>query len=201
MGRAAFLKEAESLLERSGAFEQVRLELELIGDVPPFAKRLKLLDSGLRSRVAFEVSGTGCGRAQVATAWVKLKAFKEAWVYGQAGRAGLPVAVTHPRRGEVDLAGARLLPTDIAEHVDGLWLAQDVRAGLPALHRQLQPEPMVKRDEIVRVVVTAPGLQVSTRGRAMQQGTLGEMVPVIVERAESSLLAIVVGKGEVHVED
>lgn len=199
MSEAAVLKETAVLLSDTGAFEGVRIELELIGEVPAFAQQLKLLDGGLRSRVPVQLSGSACGRAHVATAWLKLKAFKEVWVYGQAVKAGQPVALAHPRRTEIDLAAARLRPGDIATSIDGLWLVQDVRGGAPILNRQLQQEPLVKRDEMVRVVVQAPGLQISTRGRAMRQGALGETVPVLVDRADSSLLAVVAGKGEVHV--
>lgn len=201
MSPEAVVQQAATLLERTGAFEGMRLELELIGEVPGFAQHLTLLDGGMRSRVPVQLSGAACGRAQVATAWIRLKAFQEVWVYGQAAKAGQPASLAQPHRAEVDLAGARLVPGDVAAELDGLWLVQDVRSGSPALARHLQPEPLVKRDEMVRVVVMAPGLQISTRGRAMRQGALGESVPVLVERADSSLLAVVAGKGEVHVQE
>ncbi|MNP73266.1 flagellar basal body P-ring biosynthesis protein FlgA [compost metagenome] len=56
------------------------------------------------------------------------------------------------------------------------------------------------RDAPVTVVVYGPGLMLRTEGKALRPGVLGERVPVMLDGAESSLLAVVAGKGEVHVE-
>jgi len=196
----ALTAQVQAQLRQATEVDGLRLELQLIGDVPPLsAPVVTLLDKNVRSRLAVRISGDVCGRQQVVTAWFRLRAFKDVWVYGQAAKAGEPVTLAQPRREEVDLAGSQLRSADIAETLDGLWLAQDARKGMPVLTRQLQPEPLVKRDEMVRVVVHGPGLQISTQGKAMRQGMLGENVPVLLDQADSSLLAVVAGKGEVHV--
>lgn len=198
--KKALLKETDLQLKRSIGFDDVRLRLELIGDMPRYVQQVKLLDSAIRSRVAVELTSVACGRAKVTTAWVKVRAFKDGWVYRKEAKAGQAVSQARPRRGEIDLTRSRLAPSDLAQDIEGLWLVENVRDDMPALNRHLQREPMVKRDEVVRVVVLAHGLQISTRGRAMRQGMLGDSVPVLVERSHSSLMAVVAGKGEVHVE-
>jgi flagella basal body P-ring formation protein FlgA len=196
----ALLQEVEAQLRQSVAVEGLQLELEPISTLPAMAEpEVRLLGRGLRSRMAVELSGDVCGRRQLATVWFKLRAFQDAWVYGVNAKAGRPLALAQPRRERVDLAGAQIMPGDLTDATQALWLLQDVRAGMPILARHLQPEPLVKRDEVVRVVVRGPGLMVSTQGKAMRPGMLGDNVPVLLDGADSSLLAVVAGKGEVHV--
>lgn len=196
----ALVQEVEAQLQQGLGGAGLEFELEPMGALPGLSQPVvRLLGRSLRSRVAVELAGEACGRHQVSTVWFKLRAYRQAWVYGLNSKAGQPLVSARPRRERVDLAGAQLQPSDLAEDLQGLWLLQDVRAGLPILARQLQPEPLVKRDEVVRVVVRGPGLKVSTQGKAMRPGMLGESVPVMLDGANSSLLAVVAGKGEVHV--
>ncbi|HLD64646.1 MAG TPA: flagellar basal body P-ring formation chaperone FlgA [Pseudomonas sp.] len=196
----ALLQQVSAQLRQAFNADGLRLELEPVGELPAMTQpSIRLLGRGLRSRVAVELAGEVCGRAQVATAWFKLRAFQDAWVYGRNTKAGGFVENAGLRREQVDLAGAQVAVADLAREPQGLWLVQDVRAGMPVLNRHLQPEPLVKRDEMVRVVVHGPGLLVSTQGKAMRPGMLGEKVPVLLDGADSSLLAVVAGKGEVHV--
>lgn len=194
------LQQVSAQFQQAFGAEGVRLELEPVGALPAMAQpSIKLLSRGLRSRVAVELAGEVCGRAQVVTVWFKVRAFQDAWVYGRNAKAGGLLNSAELQREPVDLAGAQLAVADLAREPQGLWLVQDVRAGMPVLNRHLQPEPLVKRDEVVRVVVRGPGLMVSTQGKAMRPGMLGESVPVLLDGADSSLLAVVAGKGEVHV--
>ncbi len=196
----ALQQEIEAQLRQAAGSGEWQLELEPMGALPALSQpSVRVLGPGLRSRVAVELSGETCGRHQVSTVWFKLRAYREAWVYGLNTKAGRPLAAAQPRRERVDLAGAQMVAGDLVEEPQGLWLTQDVRAGQPVLARQLQPEPLVKRDEVVRVVVLAPGLVVSAQGKAMRPGMLGESVPVLLEGARSSLVAVVAGRGEVHV--
>lgn len=195
----ALMQEVLAQLQVQGG-AGLELELEPIGTLPGLSQpSARVLSRGLRSRVAVELAGEACGRQQLSTVWFKLRAYREAWVYGVNAKSGQPLTFAQPIRERVDLAGAQLQPGDLAEDLQGLWLQQDVRAGMPVLARQLQAEPLVKRDEMVRVVVRGPGLMVSTQGKAMRPGMLGENVPVLLDGADSSLPAVVAGKGEVHV--
>lgn len=185
------------------ALEGTQLELTPIGELPALANpSVRLLGQSLRSRLAVELKGVPCagGPAQTRTLWFKARGWREAWVYGRDGRAEQPLAAVEPRRERIDIAGLHLSASDLAEQIDGLWLNQATRSGAPLLKRQLQPEPLVQRNGVVDVVVQGPGLRLQTQGKVMRQGQLGERVPVLVDGAESSLMAVVSGKGEVHVE-
>lgn len=192
--------DVQAALYHSIEAAELSLEIEPIGEIPAMTKpKVQLLGQSLRSRVAAHISGERCGGAYEVTQWFRVRAYRQAWVYGRNAKAGRPVSETELRRERVELLGAHLQPADLQLEPQGLWLAQDVRAGMPVLVRHLQAEPLVKRDELVRVVVQGQGLQVSVQGKAMRSGMLGDEVPVMLERGASSVPAVVAGKGEVHV--
>ena len=185
------------------AADGVQLELLPIGEMPAMSRpQVRMLTPGLRSRVAVGLQGKPSGhpRASTVTVWFKLRALGEVWVYGRNARPGHALADAEPRREQVDVAALQLRLSELPENLDGLWLTEAANAGMPVLNRHLQAEPLVKRDAVVSVVVYGPGLMLRTQGKVMRAGVLGETVPVLVEGAESSLLAVVSGKGEVHVQ-
>ncbi len=185
------------------ALDGAQLELTPIGALPTLAApRVRLLGPSLRSRLAVELEGVPCtgGPSQTQTLWFKARAWREAWVYGRDGHAERALADAQPRRARIDVAALQLQPLDLAQQIDGLWLNQATRAGAPVLKRHLQPEPLVQRNAVVNVVVQGPGLRLQTQGKVMRQGQFGERVPVLVDGAESSMMAVVSAKGEVHVE-
>jgi len=202
-GERQLLARIDAAARQQLALDGTELELVPIGAVPALAApSVRLLGQSLRSRLALELKGVPCagGPVQTQTLWFKARAWREAWVYGRDGRAEQALAEAEPRRERIDVAGLQLLPGDLAEQIDGLWLNQATRGGAPVLKRQLRPEPLVQRNAVVDVVVEGPGLRLRTQGKVMRQGLLGERVPVLVDGAESSLMAVVSGKGEVHVE-
>jgi flagella basal body P-ring formation protein FlgA len=185
------------------ARDGVSLELTPLTALPAMhAPKVRLVGQTVRSRVAVELEGQVCGAGQVVrtTVWFKLRALKEAWVYGRNGKAQTPLAGTEPRRGTVDLAALQVEASELPERLDGLWLLQSVNAGTPILKRHLGEEPLVQRSSPVTVLVYGQGVMLRVQGKAMGPGALGDTVPVLVNGAESSLLAVVSGKGEVHVE-
>jgi flagella basal body P-ring formation protein FlgA len=197
---------AQSITERvrpAFANEQLDIQLTPIGDLPVMASpRVRLLSTHLRSRVAVELKGTVCGQthASQVTVWFKVQAWGQAWVYGRNGRTDQALSDTQPRRERLDVVAAKVSPDDLASNLEGAWLGQMVNAGMPILNRHLKAEPLVLRDATVTVVVYGPGLMLRTEGKAMRPGVLGEPIPVLVNGAQASLLAVVAGKGEVHVQ-
>ncbi|WP_237614117.1 flagellar basal body P-ring formation chaperone FlgA [Pseudomonas fluorescens] len=194
---------ALQVLQAQLAAPDTELQFTPMGELPAMEHpQVRLSSQGIRSRVPVSFSGTVCGhdRPSVVTVWFKVQAWRQAWVYGLNGRAEQAVADVQPRLERVDLAAAQLAPGDLPTDVAGQWLNQSVNAGMPVLKRHLKAEPLVYRDAPVTVVVYGPGLMLRTEGRALRPGVLGERVPVILDGAESSLLAVVAGKGEVHVD-
>lgn len=196
-------EQATVQIQAAQPLEGVQLHYQSIGNLPSVqAPQIRLLTSGLSSRIALEVQGTPCSGEGVVTqtVWLKLSAIKQAWVYGRNARPDQPVAETQPRQAPIDLAAMQIAPQDLPDDIDGLWLKASANAGMPILRRHLQSEPLVKRNSLVDVLVLGPGLRIRTQGRAMQAGGLGDSVPVMVDGANSSLLAIVGAEGEVYVQ-
>jgi len=200
---AVVLGQVTDRLKAQWSTPQVELQLTAMSDLPAMSQpQIKVLSQGLRSRVPVAFTGTLCGhdRPSSVTVWFKVQAWSQAWVYGRGGRADQALADLQLRREVVDLAGAQLSLDDLSGDVAGAWLNQSVNAGMPVLKRHLKAEPLVLRDTPVTVVVYGPGLMLRTEGKALRPGVLGERVPVLLNGAESSLVAVVTGKGEVHVE-
>lgn len=197
---------AQVAAQLSKAFgdDGVELHLDTIGDIPQLrGASVKLLSQNLRSRVAAEVTGHSCdatAELRTVTLWFKVKALREVWVYGSNAASGMSVAEASPYREQRDIAQLQVRPAELGEKLEGQWLKEYVRAGRPVLQRQLQREPLVKRDDRVQVVVAGRGFVLSTSGTAIGPGHLGEEVPVMVEGAGSSVLAVVSGEREVHVQ-
>lgn len=199
----AQLKLIDAQLRQQLAAPGLKLELTPMASLPVLAQpSARLLTHGPRSRLAIELSGRACdgGRQVSSTQWFKLRALTEAWVYGRNSKAERPLTEAEPRQETVDVAALQVSPEDLAADLQGMWLRQAVNENMPVLKRQLQAEPLVERSAPVSVVVYGPNLMLRTQGKAMRPGALGETIPVMVDGADSSLLAIVTAKGEVHVE-
>lgn len=191
-------RQVAPLIEADGA----QLQLRLIGTLPNMAHpALRLLTQGLHSRVAVELSGKVCGQSEpvMATVWFEVHALREVWVYGRNTKGDRPLSEAEPHRQTLDIAALQISADELVSNPDGQWLKQSVSSGSPVLKRQLQAEPLVSRAEPVTVLVYGPGLMLRTQGKAMRPGAMGDTVPVMLDGANSSLLAVVAGKGEVHV--
>ncbi|MDZ4298835.1 MAG: flagellar basal body P-ring formation chaperone FlgA [Moraxellaceae bacterium] len=180
--------------------EPTQVVLEPMGPWPELQAVQVTMPSSLRSRVPVTLTGLSCrhGRHVKETQWYSVRALREAWVYGRPSVADRDVMDAAPRRAEIDLAALQLLPSELVDDLQGLWLRRSVHTGQPILRQHVRIEPLVRRDAAVNVVVQSSGLMLRARGRALQHGAMGEQVSVLVNGAEGSIPAVVTGKGEVH---
>lgn len=74
-----------------------------------------------------------------------------------------------------------------------------LRAGTILLEEYLEPAVLVRRGELVTVRCRQGALMVTTVGRAMEDGALGQVIEVRNEKSRQSFLARVSGSGEVLV--
>ncbi|RZU38508.1 flagella basal body P-ring formation protein FlgA [Fluviicoccus keumensis] len=168
-------------------------------------QRADFPENHVRSRLPVGLTGIDCvsGHEISRAVWFRLSLYRPVWVYGQATGVDEPLAVAKPEKQTRDLAAltypVRELVGDSASFAS-LWLAKPVDRGQPVLVSHLQPEPFVFRNREVNVVVKADGLRLRVRGKALQSGQPGETVPVMIEGATASSMAVVSGKGEVLIE-
>ncbi|MBN2706256.1 MAG: flagellar basal body P-ring formation protein FlgA [Deltaproteobacteria bacterium] len=78
-------------------------------------------------------------------------------------------------------------------------LAVGLRAGEPLLARQLRPFILIKRGELVQVVLEDGGVRIRTKGVAMKNGALQDVIPVKNPVSLKLYQARIVGSGEVTV--
>jgi len=185
------------------AGQSLRVSLGVIRELPVIVQaRVSLLSNTLRSRMAVSITGRSCDldRQVAETLWLMVKATREAWVFGRNAAQDSAISEAAPRREVIDIAALQLADSELADSIEDQWLRQPVFAGRPVLKRQLKSAALVRRDQQVTVRVRGPGLELRTQGRALQSGMLGDAIAVLVSGAEISMPAVVVGKGEVHVD-
>lgn len=74
-----------------------------------------------------------------------------------------------------------------------------LRAGVPVTADMLMEPILVSRNDVVTIVYRAPGLTLTSRGRALAAGSRGDLVSVINSQSNRTLEAEVVGPGVVAV--
>lgn len=86
-----------------------------------------------------------------------------------------------------------------ANGVIGLTARRALAAGVPILVSDLQRAALVRRGELVTLVLTAPGMQLTARGRALADGGEGDVVRVTNESSRSIVEGIVLADGRISV--
>lgn len=100
------------------------------------------------------------------------------------------------------LVDCRKLQQEVMNHLpEGMiyQLTCNLRAGDPLPSKRLQPYRLIKRGELVQVLLQHRGINISTRGVAMGNGTLKEIITVKNPTSRKFFQAQVVGSGKVVV--
>lgn len=115
-----------------------------------------------------------------------------------AARTGLEAMQLH--LAEVDMvccAGVALVQPPSGAH----RLRQDVRAGMPLTDRAIEMTPEVLGMQNVELRVRRGGVELSTGAIALQDGRLGQRIPVRPSYARESVVAVVTAPGRVQIDD
>lgn len=99
------------------------------------------------------------------------------------------MAASRVPRGSVEDAG-RLV---------GFTARRQLRAGLPLRESDVQKPLVVRKGDTVMIVFSAPGIELTSRGRAMTDGGLGDTVAVVNAQSLKQIDAVVMGAGAVNV--
>ena len=102
----------------------------------------------------------------------------------------------------VSLVDCQSLRQEVASHMpEGMiyQLTCNLRAGDPLPNKRIQPYRLIKRGDLVQVVLQQGGVKINTRGVAMGNGTLKEIITVKNPTSRKYYQAQVVGFGEVVV--
>jgi flagellar basal body P-ring formation protein FlgA len=86
------------------------------------------------------------------------------------------------------------------EQALGMQMRRPVRAGQPLKTADLVKPDLVQRDQSVTVIYESPGLYLTTRGKALDSGTEGDVVNVINLQSKRTVTGIVSGRGQVTID-
>ena len=82
----------------------------------------------------------------------------------------------------------------------GMQLRRAMRAGTPIRAADIVKPDFVVRDQAVTIIYQVPGLYLTTRGKAIENGAEGDSVSVLNLHSKRTLTGIVTGRGQVTVQ-
>lgn len=86
-------------------------------------------------------------------------------------------------------------PADLIDHM----ARNGIQAGRPVRANQVRLPDLVERNDLITMVVETPFMTVTARGRALENGALGQTVRVANLASDKELLAVVQGRNTVAV--
>ncbi|PWB29847.1 flagella basal body P-ring formation protein FlgA [Stenotrophomonas sp. SPM] len=206
---------AESIADQVRTELQARLQAQgSTADVSVAAVRLQSLPAG---EVRFEV-GDVAGRWPRARASVPLRVhvndrllrtlsvpvtardMRPALVFEADYVARTNVDAIALQHSEVDMA-CRTGRVILERPVHSYRLRQDVRAGTPLTDALMEPTPEVQGMQNVELQVHHRGIALSAPAVALQDGRLGERIPVRPSYASEAVVATVTAPGKVQIHD
>ena len=76
---------------------------------------------------------------------------------------------------------------------------QSLRQGQPIRRSDLMKPEIVKRDDNVALIYDAPGIMLTTRGKALDSGGEGDIVNVLNPQSKRTIQGVVIGPGRVDI--
>lgn len=104
--------------------------------------------------------------------------------------------VGQERRPKAEIAGEAAL----RGRAIGMLLRRPMRAGMPLRVADLAKPDLVQRDQNVTIIYEVPGLYLTTRGKAIDNGADGDTVNVLNVQTKRTLTGIVTGRGQVTIQ-
>lgn len=86
-----------------------------------------------------------------------------------------------------------------AEKLVGFSAKRQLRAGLPLRESDVQKPLVVRKGDAVTMIFRAPGIELTSRGKAMTDGGIGDTVAVVNAQSLKQIDAVVTGAGAVNV--
>lgn len=88
----------------------------------------------------------------------------------------------------------------VRDRAVGMQMRRPMRAGRPLRVADLVKPDLVQRDQAVTVIYQAAGLYLTTRGKALDNGTEGDVVSVLNPQSRRTVTGVVSGRGQVTIQ-
>jgi flagella basal body P-ring formation protein FlgA len=82
----------------------------------------------------------------------------------------------------------------------GMQMRRPMRAGQPLRAVDLAKPDLVQRDQAVTVIYQAAGMYLTTRGKALDGGTEGDVVSVLNPQSKRTVTGVITGRGQVTIQ-
>ncbi len=82
----------------------------------------------------------------------------------------------------------------------GMQMRRSIRAGQPLHSADLAKPDLVQRDQAVSIIFQTAGLYLTTRGKALDNGTEGDVVSVLNIQSKRTVTGTVTGRGQVTIQ-
>jgi flagella basal body P-ring formation protein FlgA len=201
---------ARTFAGRYGLGEAKNLRVTLDTMVQPIAvdatatTDLTLIGAALDPRtgrfdISFDVPGSPAMRrgplrlSGTVVETVETLVFTRALARGEVVKA---TDVTIERRAKNETTGE---PVTAADQAVGLAVRQAVRVGQPLMRPQLMRPELVHRDDNVTLVYEVPGITITTRGKALEPGAMGDTINVANVATKRTVQGIVSGPNRVTI--
>ncbi len=101
----------------------------------------------------------------------------------------------------VRMAASRVPRGSVSDAVKlvGFSAKRQLRAGIPLRETDVQKPLVIRKGDAVTMVFRAPGIELTSRGRAMTDGGIGDTVAVVNAQSLKQIDAVVLGAGTVNV--
>jgi flagellar basal body P-ring formation protein FlgA len=136
---------------------------------------------------------------RTATVWFALSVNRSALVYASDMTVGTLAKNVKLVPHDTDVASIQGEAITEPDDMDGYRLRHAVVADAIAVRTDFERIPDVDRQQHVDVVATVGSVSLRTRGVASKQGASGDVIPVLVDGADSPVLARIIDKGAVEV--
>jgi len=88
----------------------------------------------------------------------------------------------------------------VRDRAVGMQMRRSMRAGKPLRVADLAKPDLVQRDQAVTLIYQADGLYLTTRGKALDNGTEGDAVSVLNPQSKRTVTGVVSGRGQVTIQ-
>jgi flagellar basal body P-ring formation protein FlgA len=100
------------------------------------------------------------------------------------------------RRPKVEIGG----DAAVRDSVIGMQMRHSMRAGQALRVADITKPDLVQRDQNVTVIFQTAGLYLTTRGKALENGTEGDVVSVLNLQSQRTVTGVVSGRGQVTIQ-
>ena len=88
----------------------------------------------------------------------------------------------------------------VRDQAVGMQMRHPMRAGRPLRVADLVRPDLVQRDQTVTIIYQTSGIYLTTRGKALDSGTEGDVVSVINAQSKRTVTGVVTGRGQVTIQ-